>query len=279
MRVVRVLFALLCLTLATVALARTYDDPPAAPLWPDGALAPRPGITEQVTDNHPTRADRHVLGVTAPTLTPYLPADDRRDRAAVIVCPGGGYHLLALDKEGHDIARWLADHGVVGVVLKYRLPAEPTGDLAPIADGQQAVRVVRERAAEWGIDPNRVGVMGFSAGGHLAATVATRFDRPVPPVAAEGVSVRPDFQILLYPVVSFTDEIGHTGSRDKLLGPDPPAARIAEFSAERQVSADTLANLKTALDTILVTTPAGQLNRVHAALTLVMAAPEYIAQK
>jgi acetyl esterase/lipase len=157
-------------------------------------------------------------------------------RAAVVICPGGGYGALVLEAEGRRVAQWLNRMGMVGVVLEYRLPqGDPD---RPLADAQDAIRFVRSRAAEWGVSTNQVGIIGFSAGGHLAALAATMPDAGPPPDRAAGPSSRPDFAILVYPVVSMED-LADAGSRINFLGPDPAPDRIADYSADRQVSAAT----------------------------------------
>jgi acetyl esterase/lipase len=145
---------------------------------------------------------------------------------AILICPGGGYSNEAANHEGRMFAEWFASHGITAVVLKYRLPNGHSE--IPLADAQQAMRAIRERAEEWGVDTSKVGVIGFSAGGHLASTLLTHFD--------EGS--RPDFGILFYPVVTMT-EATHGGSRGNLLGKDPSPRLIERFSNERQVTADT----------------------------------------
>jgi acetyl esterase/lipase len=175
-----------------------------------------------------------------PTLQAYLPPAGKATGAAIIVYPGGGYTHLS-PREGPPAAEWLAANGITAFVLKYRLgpkyhhPAE-------MADGQRSIRFVRAHAAAWNIDPNRIGVIGFSAGGHLASTVATHFT-PGDPMSADPVvqvSSRPDLQILLYPVITFTDEPNvHKGSRASLLGDNPPPALMELLSNEKQVSANT----------------------------------------
>lgn len=200
-------------------------------LWPEGAPgAPDPAPEEVVRDRE-GGGDRHVSRVHAPTITAYLPAGSAGPRPAVVVCPGGGYGLLALDKEGHDVARWFAARGTVGVVLKYRLP-RPDGHVygheAPLADAGRALTLVREHAAAWGVDPERVGIMGFSAGGHLAASASVQLGEQAP-----------DFTVLVYPVVSMVPEITHGGSKKNLLGPEPSAELVERFSSELQVTAST----------------------------------------
>ncbi len=174
-----------------------------------------------------------------PTLTVYAPAPDKANGAAVVVCPGGGYGGLA-DHEGKPIAEWLASLGVTGVVLRYRLgpkyhhPVE-MGDVA------RAIRTVRSHAAEWGLDAHRIGVLGFSAGGHLASTAATHFDAGNPSATdpIDRVSSRPDIAVLVYPVITFSDPFTHGGSRQNLLGANPSPDLITLLSNEKQVTAQT----------------------------------------
>lgn len=206
------------------------DQPLELLLWPEGTPgAPAAPTPEEVTGAE--KGDRHVRNVHAPSITVYRPANGGAGRPALVVAPGGGYGVLALDKEGHDIARWLAEQGVVGVVLKYRLP-RPKGHVygheAPLADAARALALVRANAEAWGVDPARVGIMGFSAGGHLAASASVQLK--------EG---GPDFTALIYPVVSFLPGIGHDGSRNNLLGPDAPEELVQRFSSELQVTKDT----------------------------------------
>ena len=163
---------------------------------------------------------------------------DKSNGAAIVICPGGGYGGLVTGPEGHGIAAWLNRHGITGVVLEYRLPAGRP--FVPLLDAQRAIRTVRSRAGEWGIDPARIGIMGFSAGGHLASTAGTHFDDGDPNAAdaVARVSCRPDFMILVYPVVTMSEKT-HGGSRTNLLGPEPSPALIELFSNERQVTAHT----------------------------------------
>lgn len=180
-----------------------------------------------------------VRNVSEAEMTLFLPPAEIRSGAAVVICPGGGYAMEAMDHEGYDLARWLADRGVAGVVLKYRLPyghhAIPSGD------ARQALRLVRFHAAEWGIDPAKVGLAGSSAGGHLAATAGTRFDRGIPGAAdpVAHMSCRPDFLLLLYPVITMNGEFTHRGSRSNLLGEIPDPELISFYSNELHVTPDT----------------------------------------
>ena len=154
---------------------------------------------------------------------------------AVIICPGGGYGGLVTGAEGHGIAAWLNGHGIAGIVLEYRLPAGRT--YVPLLDAQRAIRTVRLNAKAWEIDPARIGIMGFSAGGHLASTAATHFDIGDPNAtdAIDRVSCRPDFAILVYPVITM-NETTHSGSRNNLLGKDPSEKLVELFSNEKQVT-------------------------------------------
>lgn len=175
-----------------------------------------------------------------PSLTIYLPSSEKSQRVGIVVCPGGGYGHLAMVHEGKDIAEWLNSIGVAAFVLKYRL-APRYQHPAPLQDAQRAIRLVRSRASEWGIDPARVGIIGFSAGGHLASTVATHFDggNPQAKEALDTASSRPDFVILGYPVISFIEPFAHAGSRRNLLGTDPDPVLVKSLSNETQVTAET----------------------------------------
>ncbi len=185
-----------------------------------------------------------ISQIQVPDIAVYLPSKRSATGQAVIICPGGGYHYLAYDWEGSDIARYLNSIGVAAMVLKYRLPvygnvAEP--HKAPLMDAQRAMRMVRSNAARWNIDPHKIGVMGFSAGGHLASTLGTHFDQgnPAATDSVERMSCRPDFTILMYPVISFADSITHKGSREALIGKDPDDKMTAFYSNELQVTKDT----------------------------------------
>jgi acetyl esterase/lipase len=184
--------------------------------------------------------DTLLKDVRWPTITVYLPEKSKANGTAIVICPGGGYGALAIDKEGHDVARWLNSVGVAGVVLKYRMPkpADHADTIPyPQQDAREAIRVVRPRAAEWNLDAGRIGIMGFSAGGHLAATTATRWDEADPATARP--SSRPDFAVLVYPVVTLTGPATHTGSRGNLLGKDASPQRLADYSPEQAVTART----------------------------------------
>ncbi len=179
--------------------------------------------------------------VSVPTITVYLPEKDRADGAAVLICPGGGYGGLVIGKEGYQIAKYFAERGVAAFVLKYRLPDDKImkdKSIGPLQDAQQAIRLIKQHARQWNIDTGRVGIMGFSAGGHLASTVGTHFDRPVI-TGKQRAGVRPHFMILVYPVISMTDSLGHPGSRNNLLGKTPSLQSIKLYSNELQVTPQT----------------------------------------
>lgn len=169
-------------------------------------------------------------------ITVHRPA--KGNGAAIVICPGGGYGTLVVGPEGHGIAAWLNRHGITGVVLEYRLPKGRP--YVPLLDAQRALRTVRASAKEWRLDPAHIGIMGFSAGGHLASTAGTHFDDGDPSAddKIERVSSRPDFMILVYPVISMGEK-GHAGSRMNLLGKDPTPKLVELFSNEKQVTAKT----------------------------------------
>ncbi len=180
---------------------------------------------------------------------------------AVVVCPGGGYGGLMTGPEGHGIAKWLNQHGITGIVLEYRMPAGRFE--VPLLDAQRALRLTRIRAAEWKVNPKRVGILGFSAGGHLAATTSTQFDsgKPDSKDLIERQSSRPDFAVLIYPVISM-GPLGHSGSRQALLGDHPADELIHRFSCERQVTPRTPPTfLAHAVDDIAVSVENSRLHR------------------
>jgi acetyl esterase/lipase len=182
-----------------------------------------------------------ISEVVEPTLTVFLPAKGKANGTAVVICPGGGYWIVAAGHEGYDVAKEFAAVGVAAFVLKYRLPdsrIQINPEIAPLQDAQRAIQLVRERAKEWNINPSRVGIMGFSAGGHLASTVGTKFNQPVIENKAT-VNLRPDFVILIYPVISSDTLITHKGSFEKLLGKDASIEKLLLYSNEKQVTAQT----------------------------------------
>lgn len=185
-----------------------------------------------------------ISNVQTPDIAVFLPSKRFATGQAVIICPGGGYWVLAYDLEGTDIAKYLNSIGVAAIVLKYRLPTygnciEP--HKAPLMDAQRAMRLVRQNAVKWNIKPNKIGIMGFSAGGHLAATLGTHFDygNKTAKDSIEKQSCRPDFMILMYPVISFIDSLSHVGSNEALLGKNPDKELLRYYSNELQVRDDT----------------------------------------
>ncbi len=180
--------------------------------------------------------DQRIYYVDNPSMKPFWPDPAIANGTSVVIFAGGGYVRLAIDNEGYDLARWLNTRGVTAFVVKYRM--KEYGFPAPLLDGQRAVRLVRKSAKDWGLDPNKIGVIGFSAGGHLAASVTTRFDfvaDKADPLLA--ISARPDFVVLGYPVISFEGESAHSGSRKSLLGDNPDPTLVHENSLQFQVNA------------------------------------------
>ncbi len=197
-------------------------------------------VEEINTSSDPNDIQR-LRNVTKPSLTVFTPKNKTSD-AAVIICPGGGYYILAIDHEGYATAQWFAERGVTAFVLKNRLPQEElfeNSTIRPLQDAQQALRLVRSDAAKYNIDPDKIGIMGFSAGGHLAATASTHFEKQVGEITDASMSVRPAFSVLIYPVISFSDRYGHRGSRDNLIGKEPSIADMEEYSNELHVTQDT----------------------------------------
>ncbi len=182
---------------------------------------------------------RMIFDTADPTLTAFLPKAP--NGKAVIICPGGGYAKTAFDKEGTRVAESLNRDSISAFVLKYRIPQDFTNvnkSLAPLQDAQQAIRFVRKNAKKYSINPEKIGIMGFSAGGHLAASAATHFHHNADYNEPDTTSVRPDFVILIYPVISFSEELTHMGSRNNLIGKNPGKAEILLWSNEKQVTAD-----------------------------------------
>ncbi|WP_422925317.1 alpha/beta hydrolase [Singulisphaera sp. PoT] len=223
-----ILGSLFVLALAASTLSAA-EMPKTLPLWPEGA----PGALGKETGDEFHAGD-------IPTLTVYKPEAEKATGASVVVCPGGGYGFLATEHEGKHVADWLNSLGVTAVVLKYRL-APKYHHPAMIEDAQRAIRTVRANAKEWKLDPKRVGILGFSAGGHLASTAATHFDKgkadAKDPIDRE--SSRPDLAILVYPVIALATPYGHAGSLKNLLGDSPSKELVESLSNETQVTKET----------------------------------------
>ncbi|MDR2362783.1 MAG: alpha/beta hydrolase [Prevotellaceae bacterium] len=212
-------FLLFCLT---VVASVAFSQPVEMLLWPDGA----PNDNGIRMPEQEAAAGR-VSGVSQSSMYVYLPAGAATPTTAVVICPGGGYVRLAMVHEGHEFARWLNENGMAAIVLKYRMPNGHHE--VPLSDAQQALRLVRRHSREWNIAPDRVGIAGFSAGGHLASTAATHFSDSL---------TRPDFAVLFYPVVSM-GATAHAGSRLQLIGESPSPERQREYSNEWRVTAAT----------------------------------------
>jgi acetyl esterase/lipase len=208
------------------------------PLWPEGKVPN--AKTNTVEEKSVTAADGilRISGVTVPTLTAFIVPKEKATGAAVMICPGGGYGILAASHEGSDLAKWFNERGISAFVLKYRLPdakAMTHQHEVPLMDAMQGMKLIRQGSKKWNIEANKIGVMGFSAGGHLAATLSTHYNLGT----QASDDAKPNFSILLYPVISLLPELAHGGSRDNLLGPDKSEELIKYYSNELQVSAKT----------------------------------------
>jgi acetyl esterase/lipase len=210
-------------------------------LWPDGI----PGFI--VNDSYVEKAtvtngiNTRFEKVTSPALFPYLPPKESATGTAVLICPGGGYGGLAFNHEGHAVAQWLNENGIAGIILKYRLPSDlimKDKSVGPLQDAQEAIRIIRRNASKWNIDPNKIGVIGFSAGGHLASTLSTHYSEKVYE-PKDTVSAKPNFSLLIYPVITMDSSFTHMGSRRNLIGTRPSAEDIKRFSNELQVNEKT----------------------------------------
>lgn len=210
------------------------------PLYPNNNIPGNlPGPDEETTSSEGGIV--RVNKIRTPTLKVYLPAKEKANGAAVVICPGGGYSIVAIDHEGYKVAEKFNEMGVAAFVLKYRIPNiknQKDPSIAPLQDAQQAILTVRANAQKWNINPARVGIMGFSAGGHLASTAATHFDRALIS-NPEKISIRPDFAMLIYPVISADLSITHSGSFKNLLGENPSQEQLNLYSNEKQVTDQT----------------------------------------
>ena len=207
------------------------------PLYPNGVPNSKPAPS---TYKEYYGSDYFLFKVSVPTITPFFADKDKANGTAVIICPGGGYAGLSMDNEGWSIAKAFNKIGVTAFVLKYRLPSDSImidKTIGPLQDAQRAVQMVRKQAAELGIDPNKIGIIGFSAGGHLASTAITHFNK-VLIANQDNISVRPDFGILLYPVITMGPKT-HTGSKENLIGKNASQELIDLYSNEKQVTPNT----------------------------------------
>lgn len=182
-----------------------------------------------------------ISNVVTPTLTLFSPNELVANRTAVLICPGGGYSYLSIQKEGLKVAKWLNTLGITAFVLKYRLPSDlimENKSIGPLQDAQEAMRYIRRNAAKWELDTNKIGVIGFSAGGHLASTLSTQYNKKVYDFKG-SISAKPNFSMLIYPVVSMDNEITHKGSKVNLIGESPTQAMIEKYSNDLQVNSET----------------------------------------
>lgn len=219
---------------SAAVIARAQEKPML--LYPDGVpnAKPTPKTYVEKTDKD------WITKVSIPTITPYFPAKGTANGAAIVIFPGGSYAGLASAHEGRAIGEAFASFGVTAFVVKYRLPSDSimvNKTIGPLQDAQQAVITVRRNAAKWGINPNKIGIIGFSAGGHLASTEGTHFDKVLVD-DKDNTSARPDFMMLIYPVISF-GPMAHVGSRENLVGKSPSEGIINLYSNEKQVTANT----------------------------------------
>jgi len=238
----RVLWSLmLCAGWSVGVHAEPFDLPlyPGPP--PGAALSTDPEVVVKKEGDPIVR----VTHVQTPDVRVFLPPKDKATGAAVIICPGGAYRILAIDHEGWQVAEWLNSIGVAGIVLKYRVSDKMGGAYqhpVPLLDARQAVRLTRAKASDWGLDPQRIGIMGFSAGGHLASTALTLADQPLPgedEATFATMAHQPNFGVLLYPVISLVEPWAHRGSGDILLGPEGTADDRQKLSTERRVTKTT----------------------------------------
>ncbi len=208
------------LSLAGAAVG-SAQKPETLLLWPDGA----PGALGNADKDKPRLIVYHAAKAESP-------------RAAIVICPGGGYGHLAMGHEGHEVARWANTLGMTGVIVSYRHRGKGYGHPAPLTDAQRAMRYTRSQAKDWNLDPNKIGILGFSAGGHLASSASVHFDagqaQAKDPV--ERQSCRPDFSVLCYPVIAFDQPFTHRGSQRNLLGKDADTALVRKMSSEQQVT-------------------------------------------
>ncbi|MFC1635826.1 alpha/beta hydrolase [Planctomycetota bacterium] len=240
-------FAVILIVSAAVVVADEFE----IPIWPDVAPGSAGSTLEEkyydrpVSDGAAVTRDRSVRGVSRPTLTVYLPTQDKATGAAIVICPGGGFSHLAIDKEGHDVARWLQSHGIAGIVVKYRLPDPEVGLYVPngsIPDMERTIRIVRGNAGKWNIDPERIGVMGFSAGGYMAAAAGTLFDGGDPDAndPIRRVSCRPDFIVPVYPLISLELQGKRSaGLLERMLGRNVNERLASEYSLDTRVNSQT----------------------------------------
>lgn len=210
------------------------------PLW-EGQIPGEIIVNREENEVYKDNELQSTSDVTVPTISIFTPADVKANGTSVIIFPGGGYSHLSMNKEGKKVAKWLNSFGITAYLLKYRMPSDLTmrdKTIGPLQDAQEAVRMVRRNAKKWNLDSNKIGVIGFSAGGHLAATLSTNFSE-ITYESLDNTSPRPDFTILIYPVISMKNEIANKGSKEKLLGLNPSEELIKKFSSDLNVNSTT----------------------------------------
>lgn len=232
-------FILSCFSFIITGFVSSQND--EIPLWPNGVPGAKAAsdYIEEVTYDKQNQI-RGFNKVSKPILKAFLANKGNANGTAVIIYPGGGYSHLAINKEGYKVAQWFNNLGISAFVLKYRMPSDKTmtdKTIGPLQDAQEAMRLVRRNAEKWHLNPNKIGVLGFSAGGHLASTISTHYNDVV--YKSDDISARPDFSILVYPVISMEKGVTHNGSKTNLLGKKPPKALIEKFSNEKQVNSNT----------------------------------------
>jgi len=234
----RLILTLLCVSLLSIGLIQAQTK---IPVWPNE-------IPNRINSDEQELAENNdilwISKIQTPEIEIYLPTRRNVTGVGVMIMPGGGYAGLAYDWEGTDMAKWFNTLGITAFVLKYRVPLSKSvenKEWVPLQDAQRAIRIIRSKAAEFRIDPHKIGIMGFSAGGHLASTLGTHYDQNIPFMNDEidKVSARPDFEILMYPVISMKPDITHGGSRDNLIGKNPSQELVNTFSNELHVNAET----------------------------------------
>ena len=220
---------IICLFIYSIFIMKTNSQM-IIPLYKDSIPNNKPGSDKEFSTCEGNNKILIIHEVTRPSLTAFFPPKNISTGQAVIICPGGGYSIIAAGHEGYDVAKRLNEWGIAAFVLKYRIPNDQTmveKEIGPLQD-----------ALKWEIDPKKIGIMGFSAGGHLASSAGTHYDKSYI-LNPNKISLRPDFMILIYPVISFTDNIGNLGSRENLIGKSPREDKIREFSNEYQVNSET----------------------------------------
>lgn len=237
----KISFITLCIVLCLVGAIRCSPEERIIALWPEGQIP-----NHIATNTEEVRERTNILrisNVQEPTIEVFLPSDSIATGKAMLIFPGGGYGILAYDWEGTDIAKFLNSHGIAGIVVKYRLPSDKTQfekHKVPLIDAQRAIRLVRSKADSWNIDTHQIGIIGFSAGGHLASTLGTQYNREVYETidGVDNLSARPDFMALIYPVITMGENT-HEGSKRNLLGENPSKAMVNQYSSQLQINGNT----------------------------------------